>query len=186
MRAMLEPWLVEDGKVEELAPGDTLVAGLEITLDTIAPSSASAPHVKYLAQPDDNGAEGALHEVVGHPAPFPVPFSPELWYLRVMDLRLAPTTEEWLPAQPEGMTLVRGTVLVSWRHLGQRDPIARGWSIRRVTLQKAPRSEHGNTPRSTGDWSRSVSVEVDRINVSRDFSPAYEHRYLLDLEPREQ
>jgi hypothetical protein len=183
VRAGLESWLVEDGKVGPLRRGDVLVSGLEIFVHELSfaePGAVVRP-IRHLADATDpSGNNGAIYEIVGQPVVAEW-CRGDMWLLEASGIQFALTGPNPLPPTPSSAVVVRGSVWVPWGYL-HRGPLTRPWRVEKIFVQTMPANgEARPTPEST--WTDANRYEVDHIDhwpVGVDHVP---YQYLLDLAP---
>ncbi|NJC69764.1 hypothetical protein HC031_08525 [Planosporangium thailandense] len=134
MRVDLEAWLIEDGKIEPLRKGDTLVCGVEIAIEELAPLPVGQPHRVSLLD-----AERFAYEVAGRPL-HPDWLGRGLWVVEAEGIQFWPATPGPMPPAPASEVRIVGPLSVPWQHVGG-SPLARQWRVTRI-LRESTEVDH--------------------------------------------
>ena len=207
IRVYLPNWIVQDGQLPELGPGDLVELGLTLWCweRTSTPESAGEG-MTLLEEPDPQGHIGALHEVTGRVRWTSLP---QAWVLATGDVLLAVNDEVvkhasdgpvfrvgWRPPPtvptppPVGSVVTaRGTVAVAadyeWDIAEAPHPAPDGrrpWTVQKVILQQS-RSRRWWPARSGASPVVISEREVARMDRWGDEPRGIFASYLVDLEP---
>ncbi len=207
VRAYLPSWIVQDGQLPELGPGDLVELGLTLWCwERTFKGESVVEGMTLLDQPDPQGHVGALHEVTGRVRWTSLPHA---WVLAIGDVLLAVNDEVvkhaseepavrvgWrrpprVPTPPPVGSVItaRGTVAVAadyeWDNVEAPDPAPDGrrpWRVRRVILQQSRWRRWVRAP-SGPSTVGTTEMEVARIDRWGDEPPGVLASYLVDLEP---